>query len=113
MRSLTPARAAGAGLLLAVIALSVLYLIPSDKYYVFLPDRAHPLQPLVSVAGERPAAREGGVTRAAKKLRLAQPTVVVKTSVPVRLAGLPLFTATKTGTKALPMFVKPSYSPRK
>jgi PDZ domain-containing protein len=61
MRSLTPARAAGAGLLLAVIALSVLYLIPSDKYYVFLPDRAHPLQPLVSIAGEHPATGSGGV----------------------------------------------------
>jgi PDZ domain-containing protein len=44
-----------------VIALSVLYLIPSDKYYVFLPDRAHPLQPLVSIAGEHPATGSGGV----------------------------------------------------
>src|SRR2546430_3421856 len=61
MRSLTLARAAGAGLLLAVIALSVLYLIPSDKYYVFLPDRAHPLEPLVSIAGEHPATESGGV----------------------------------------------------
>src|SRR2546430_12200994 len=60
MRSLTLARAAGAGLLLAVIALSVLYLIPSDKYYVFLPDRAHPLEPLVSIAGEHPATESGG-----------------------------------------------------
>jgi PDZ domain-containing protein len=61
MRSLTPARAAGAGLLLAVIALSVLYLVPSNKYYVFLPDRAHPLEPLVSISGEHPAPQKGGV----------------------------------------------------
>jgi len=61
MRSLTLARAAGAGLLLAVIALSVLYLVPSDKYYVFLPDRAHPLEPLVRIAGEQPVPQEGGV----------------------------------------------------
>jgi PDZ domain-containing protein len=61
MRSLTLARAAGAGLLLAVIALSVLYLIPSNNYYVFLPDRAHPLQPLVSIAGEHRATEKGGV----------------------------------------------------
>jgi len=61
MRSLTLARAAGAGLLLAVIALSVLYLIPSNNYYVFLPDRAHPLQPLVSIAGEHPTTDKGGV----------------------------------------------------
>ena len=61
MRSLTLARAAGAGLLLAVIALSVLYLIPSSNYYVFLPDRAHPLEPLVSIDGEHPATAKGGV----------------------------------------------------
>jgi PDZ domain-containing protein len=61
MRSLTLARAAGAGLLLAVIALSVLYLIPSNKYYVFLPDRAHPLEPLVRISGEHPAQQTGGV----------------------------------------------------
>jgi PDZ domain-containing protein len=61
MRSLTLARAAGAGLLLAVIALSVLYLIPSSKYYVFLPDRAHALEPLVRIDGEHPAPEKGGV----------------------------------------------------
>ena len=61
MRSLTLARAAGAGLLLAVIALSVLYVIPSNKYYVFLPDRAHPLESLVSISGEHPAPQKGGV----------------------------------------------------
>jgi Lon-like protease len=61
MRSLTLPRAVGAGIVLAAIVLIVLYLIPSNKYYVFLPDRAHPLQPLVQVAGERPAARQGGV----------------------------------------------------
>ena len=61
MRSLTPARAAGAGLLLAVIALSVLYLIPSNNYYVFLPDRAHPLEPLVSIDGQHPKDAKGGL----------------------------------------------------
>jgi PDZ domain-containing protein len=61
MRSLTVGRAIGAGVVLAAIALIVLYLIPSDKYYVFLPDRAHALQPLVRVQGERPASRAGGV----------------------------------------------------
>ena len=61
MRSLTVGRAIGAGVVLAVIALIVLYLIPSDKYYVFLPDRAHALQPLVRIQGERPASGSGGV----------------------------------------------------
>ncbi|HYY63949.1 MAG TPA: S16 family serine protease [Gaiellaceae bacterium] len=61
MRSLTVGRAIGAGVVLALIALIVLYLIPSDKYYVFIPDRAHALQPLVRVAGEKPAPSAGGV----------------------------------------------------
>ena len=61
MRSLTVGRAIGAALVSAVIALVVLYLIPSDKYYVFLPDRAHNLQPLVSVAGEHSSGDKGGV----------------------------------------------------
>src|SRR5205823_2967551 len=61
MRSLTLARATGAGLLLAVIALVVLYLIPSSKNYVFLPDRAHALEPLVRISGEHGAPSGGGV----------------------------------------------------
>jgi PDZ domain-containing protein len=61
MRSRTLARAAGAGLVLAVIALIVLYLIPSNSYYVFLPDRAHPLEPLVRISGERTKSNTGGV----------------------------------------------------
>jgi Lon-like protease len=61
MRSLTLGRAIGAGVVLAVIALIVLYLIPSDKYYVFVPDRAHALQPLVRVPGVRAETGAGGV----------------------------------------------------
>jgi Lon-like protease len=61
MRSLTLPRAIGAGIVLAAIALTALYLIPSNNYYVFLPDRAHALQPIVSVAGERAADANGGV----------------------------------------------------
>src|SRR5947207_12816105 len=61
MRSLTLARAAGAGFLLAAIALFILYLIPSNHYYVFLPDRAHPLEPLVRISGQHATARKGGV----------------------------------------------------
>src|SRR2546423_5762977 len=61
MRSLTPARAAGAAILLAAVAVVVLYLIPSNKYYVFIPDRAHALAPLVKVSGQRPGDAGGGV----------------------------------------------------
>lgn len=60
MRRLTLPRAIGAGIVLAAIALTVLYVVPSNNYYVFLPDRAHALQPLVSVPGEHPATNKGG-----------------------------------------------------
>jgi PDZ domain-containing protein len=60
MRSLTPARVAVAALLLAAVAVVVLYLIPSNKYYVFIPDRAHALAPLVKVPGEH-VPQNGGV----------------------------------------------------
>src|SRR3954452_15990140 len=72
MRSLTTARAAGAGLLLIVIALSVLYLIPSNNYYVFLPDRAHPLEPLVRISGEHAATQDGGVSFGDVRFRKAR-----------------------------------------
>jgi Lon-like protease len=58
---LTRARLAGAALLLAAVAVVVLYLIPSNKYYVFIPDRAHALAPLVDVSGERSPTAGGGV----------------------------------------------------
>jgi PDZ domain-containing protein len=61
MRWLTLPRAIGAGIALAAIALTVLYVVPSNDYYVFLPDRAHALQPLVSVSGEHTATNKGGV----------------------------------------------------
>jgi PDZ domain-containing protein len=44
-----PGRLLGAGLLLALVA-SVLWAVPSDEY-VFLPDRARPVAPYVTVAG--------------------------------------------------------------
>jgi len=61
MRSLTPARAAGAALLLAAVALVVLYLLPSNTYYVFIPDRAHALAPLVKIPGQHARTADGGV----------------------------------------------------
>jgi len=71
MRSLTLARAAGAGFVLAVVALVVLYLIPSNKNYVFLPDRAHPLEPLVRIPGKHAETHGGGVYFVDVRLRKA------------------------------------------
>jgi PDZ domain-containing protein len=61
MRFVSPARAAVAVLLLALVGLVALYLIPSNSYYVFVPDRAHPLTPLVEVSGKQPRRDGGGV----------------------------------------------------
>ena len=61
MRKFSLGRATVTAVLLAVVVLLVLYLIPSSKYYVFLPDKAHALSPLVTVAGKRRAAEPGGI----------------------------------------------------
>jgi PDZ domain-containing protein len=61
MRFLSPGRAVGAAFVLVVVVLVVLYLIPSNGYYVFIPDRAHALAPLVRVPGERTPPDGGGV----------------------------------------------------
>jgi PDZ domain-containing protein len=60
MRFLRPGRAAGAVFALVAVALVVLYLIPSKGYYVFSPDTAHPLAPLVKVPGRHRLSDRGG-----------------------------------------------------
>ncbi|HEX3807883.1 MAG TPA: S16 family serine protease [Gaiellaceae bacterium] len=58
MRLITPGRLIMAGLVLVVVVLG-LYIIPSNEY-IFLPDTAHPVLPLVTVPNaHRPA--KGGV----------------------------------------------------
>jgi PDZ domain-containing protein len=58
-RKSTLFRLAFGGLGLLVIASVVLWLVPSNSY-IFLPDRAHPVDPLVSVqGGHKP--RDGGI----------------------------------------------------
>ena len=49
MRHITPGRLLALGLVLLAIAIG-LYVVPSDEY-IFLPDRAHLVAPLVSVPG--------------------------------------------------------------
>jgi PDZ domain-containing protein len=68
-RFLTPARLVAAGLvLLAVVA--VLYVAPSDKY-IFLPDPARAVAPLVDVQGEQPDRNGGGIYYVAVDVRKA------------------------------------------
>lgn len=60
MKRLTPARLAVAGLALLAIVVAVLWVTPSDSY-IFLPDEAHPLEPLVTVEGGKEPKDGGGI----------------------------------------------------
>jgi Lon-like protease len=58
VRRVTPARLATAGLVLVVIIAAILWVTPSSSY-IFLPDEAHPVEPLVTVEGGK-APKDGG-----------------------------------------------------
>jgi Lon-like protease len=59
-RQVGPAHIAGALVGLVVVAAIVLYLVPSNDY-LLLPDRAHPVAPLVRVQGAHPVKGAGGI----------------------------------------------------
>ena len=57
------------GLVLAAVV-GLLYLIPSDEY-IFLPDKAQPLAPYVTVQGEHPDSDGGGIYYVAVEVKKA------------------------------------------
>ena len=57
----SPARLAAAGLLLLGVVVAALLLVPTRSTYIFLPDEAHPVEPLVRVEGERGRDDAGGI----------------------------------------------------
>ena len=57
MRAFTPGRLVAAGIVLAAIVLG-LYIFPSNEY-IFLPDPAHPVAPLVTVPGGKDPTKGG------------------------------------------------------
>ncbi|HEU4943257.1 MAG TPA: S16 family serine protease [Gaiellaceae bacterium] len=59
----------GAGVALLVVA-AALYVVPSDRY-IFLPDKARPLEPRVQVEGEKPDRDGGGINYVAVDIRKA------------------------------------------
>jgi Lon-like protease len=59
VRFLTPVRLIAAGLVLCVVAFA-LWVLPS-KQYIFLPDRAHAVAPLVTVDGGKDPTDGGGI----------------------------------------------------
>ena len=50
-RLLTPGRLAAAGLVLLAVAAALLLVVPAGGSYIFLPDQAHAVDPLLSVEG--------------------------------------------------------------
>ena len=60
MRRVTPARLATAGLVLIVVVGAILWVTPSSSY-IFLPDEAHPVEPLVIVEGGKSPKDGGGI----------------------------------------------------
>ena len=60
-RSLTPSRLAAAGLLLLAVVAGILFLAPASGTYIFLPDEAHPVEPLVTVEGGKNRDDPGGI----------------------------------------------------
>jgi len=72
-RFLNPARLLAAGLVLlgaVAVLLAVVYVAPSDKF-IFLPDKARAVAPLVDVEGERPDRNGGGIYYVAVDVRKA------------------------------------------
>jgi Lon-like protease len=59
-RLLSPVRLAAAAVVAAAALVGVLFLWPSQAY-IFLPDRARALEPLVTVKGERDDGNDGGI----------------------------------------------------
>ena len=59
----------GAGVALLVVA-AALYVVPSDRY-IFLPDKARPLEPRVQVEGEKPDRDGGSINYVAVDIRKA------------------------------------------
>src|ERR1044072_6304172 len=60
-RHVTPARLAAVGVVLLGIVVGILLIAPASGTYIFLPDKAHPVDPVVTVQGGRREPDEGGI----------------------------------------------------
>ena len=60
MRRLSPSRLAFGGVLLLAIVAVLLWLLPSNTY-IFLPDRARPVDPLITVQGGHKQTGSAGI----------------------------------------------------
>ena len=83
LRLPSPLTLFGAGLVLLVATAAVLWIVPSD-YYLFLPDNAKPVAPLVSVQGGKDTLR--GRRRVLRR-RDRPPGQALRAAVPLRPRG--------------------------
>lgn len=60
-RHITPGRLAAAALVLLAVVAGFLLLVPASDTYIFLPDRAKPVAPIVTVEGGRSPRGGGGI----------------------------------------------------
>jgi PDZ domain-containing protein len=60
-RLITPGRLAAAALVLLALVAGVLLLAPAGDTYIFLPDQARPVEPIVTVQGGKPSRDGGGI----------------------------------------------------
>ena len=60
-RFLTPGKLLVAFLVVAAVGIGLLFVIPDNDAYIFLPDRPHPVEPLITVKNGKPADDQGGV----------------------------------------------------
>jgi Lon-like protease len=60
-KRVTPGRLAAAGLIVLALVAGVLLIAPSSGTYIFLPDRAKPVEPLVEVEGAKAGNHPGGI----------------------------------------------------
>ena len=60
-RALTPKRLAPAGLVLLAVITALLFIAPADETYIFLPDEAKPVEPLIEINGAPGGDTRGGI----------------------------------------------------
>lgn len=59
--ALTPKRLVTAGLVLVAVVAALLFIAPADDTYIFLPDDAKPVEPLIEINGTRGSDGPGGI----------------------------------------------------
>lgn len=60
-RLFSPRRLAAAGVILFALVVGLLFVTPASETYIFLPDEAHPVEPILTVQGSKDRPDRGGI----------------------------------------------------